>query len=109
MIKGLFADRSFYKTLARIAVPIALQQLISSSVNLLDVLMVGQMGEVSIASLGLSNQVFFFMSVILFGASSGMAIFSAQYWGKRDVVNIRKVLGLVCQSQFQSVSCLCWR
>ncbi len=90
----LFADRGFYKTLARIAIPIALQQLVTSSVNLLDVLMVGQMGEVSIASLGLSNQVFFLMSVILFGASSGMAIFSAQYWGKRDVVNIRKVLGI---------------
>jgi MATE family, multidrug efflux pump len=94
MKNGLFADRDFYKTLARIAVPIALQQLVTSSVNLLDVLMVGQMGEVSIASLGLSNQVFFLMTIILFGASSGMAIFSAQYWGKRDIVNIRKVLGI---------------
>ncbi|MDX9864590.1 MAG: MATE family efflux transporter, partial [Anaerolineaceae bacterium] len=90
----LFADREFYKTLARIAIPIALQQLVTSSVNLLDVLMVGQMGEVSIAALGLSNQVFFLMTIILFGASSGMAIFSAQYWGKRDVVNIRRVLGI---------------
>lgn len=94
MIKVLLADKGFYKTLMRIAVPIALQQLVSSSVNLLDVLMVGQMGEVSIASLGLSNQVFFLMTVILFGVSSGMAIFSAQYWGKRDVVNIRRVLGI---------------
>lgn len=90
----LFGDKNFYRTLARIAAPIALQQLVTSSVNLLDVLMVGQMGEVSIAALGLSNQVFFLMTVILFGASSGMAIFTAQYWGKRDIVNIRKVLGI---------------
>ena len=34
------------------------------------------------------------MTIILFGASSGMAIFSAQYWGKRDIANIRKVLGI---------------
>jgi len=90
----LFGDKKFFKALARIAVPIALQQLVTSSVNLLDVLMVGQMGEVSIASLGLSNQVFFLLTVILFGASSGIAIFSAQFWGKRDVKNIRKVLGI---------------
>ena len=94
MGKAIFGDKQFYKTLMRIAVPIALQQLITSSVNLLDVLMVGQMGEVSIASLGLSNQVFFLLTVILFGASSGIAIFSAQYWGQRDIKNIRKVLGI---------------
>ena len=90
----LFEDKRFYKTFLHIAVPIALQQLVSSSVNLLDVLMVGQLGEVSIASLGLSNQVFFLFSVILFGISSGSAIFTAQYWGKRDIGNIRKVLGI---------------
>lgn len=91
---GLFKDKLFYSSLLRIALPIALQQLISSSVNLLDVLMVGQMGEVSIASLGLSNQVFFLLNVILFGVSSGSAIFTAQYWGRKDIGNIRKILGI---------------
>ncbi|MCD4672081.1 MAG: MATE family efflux transporter, partial [Anaerolineaceae bacterium] len=43
---------------------------------------------------GLSNQVFFLLSIILFGGSSGSAIFTAQYWGRKDVANIRKVLGI---------------
>jgi MATE family, multidrug efflux pump len=89
-----FGDREFYQNLARIAGPIALQQLVTASVNLLDVMMVGQMGEVSIAALGLSNQVYFLLTIILFGASSGISIFTAQYWGKRDTANIRKVMGI---------------
>ena len=77
-----------------LAVPVAFQQFISAGVNMVDVLMVGQLGETSIAALGLANQVFFLLIVFLFGITSGMAIFAAQYWGKRDIENIRNVLGI---------------
>lgn len=77
-----------------LAIPIAAQQFITSLLNMLDVLMVGQLGEASIAALGLSNQVFFLLNLMLFGLSSGMAIFTAQFWGSRDVVNIQRVLGI---------------
>lgn len=56
--------------------------------------MIGQLGESSIAALGLSNQIFFLLSLFLFGISSGSAIFTAQYWGKGDMVNLRKVMGI---------------
>lgn len=88
-----------------LAVPIALQQFIASLLNMLDVLMVGQLGEASIAALGLSNQVFFLLNLMLFGLSSGMAIFTAQYWGMRDLANIRRVLG-ICLSISISVAIL---
>lgn len=77
-----------------IAVPVAFQQLITASLNMLDVLMVGQLGETSVAALGLANQIFFLLILFLFGVTSGMSIFTAQYWGKRDEENIRKVLGI---------------
>jgi putative MATE family efflux protein len=77
-----------------LAVPVAFQQLISASLNMLDVIMVGQLGEASIAALGLANQVFFLLFLFLFGITSGMAIFTAQYWGRGDVDSIRRVLGL---------------
>ena len=77
-----------------LAIPVAFQQFISAGVNMVDVLMVGQLGETSIAALGLANQVFFLLIVFLFGITSGMAIFAAQYWGKRDIENIRNVLGI---------------
>ena len=87
-------DRTFLRELLIIAIPISFQQLINASLNMIDVIMVGQLGETAIAALGLSNQVFFVLILILFGATSGMAIFTAQFWGKQEIEPIRKVLGM---------------
>ncbi len=87
-------DKKFYKSLANIAIPITLQNLVMSSINMLDTLMITRLGDANIAAVGLANQVFFFFSLILFGVNSGSSIFVAQFWGKRDVKNIRKILGL---------------
>jgi putative MATE family efflux protein len=82
------------RSMLAIAVPVAFQQLITASLNMIDVLMVGQLGETSVAALGLANQIFFLLILFLFGVTSGMSIFTAQYWGKGDLENIRKVLGI---------------
>lgn len=87
-------DRTFLRELLVIAIPISFQQLINASLNMIDVIMVGQLGETAIAALGLSNQVFFVLILILFGLTSGMAIFTAQFWGKQEIEPIRKVLGI---------------
>jgi len=87
-------DKTFMRAMLGLALPIAFQQLITASLNMVDVLMVGQLGEASIAALGLANQVFFLLILFLFGVTSGMAIFTAQYWGQGDVESIRKVLGM---------------
>jgi len=77
-----------------IALPVAFQQLITAGLNMVDVLMVGQLGEASIAAVGLANQIFFLLIMFLIGVTSGMAIFTAQYWGQGDEESIRKVLGI---------------
>ena len=94
MSLSFLKDRAFLREMLTIAVPISLQHLINASLNLIDVLMVGQLGEASIAAIGLSNQVFFVFILLLFGLTSGMAIFTAQFWGKREMEPIRKVLGM---------------
>ena len=86
-------SKSLYKTLARVALPIALQSLIASSLNLVDSLMVGNLGEVELAAVGLSAQLFFVHWGVMFGFSSGASAFMAQYWGKQDLLNIRRVTG----------------
>src|SRR5574338_678590 len=91
---SFFRDRDFFRAMLAIALPVAFQQLISASLNMIDVLMVGRLGESSIAAVGLANQVFFLLILFLFGVTSGMAIFTAQYWGKGDVHSIRRVLGI---------------
>jgi putative MATE family efflux protein len=94
MSLSFLRDREFMRSMLAIALPVAFQQLITASLNLIDVLMVSQLGETSVAALGLANQVFFLLILFLFGVTSGMSIFTAQYWGKGDVENIRKVLGI---------------
>lgn len=89
-----FEDKNFYKKLLTIAFPITLQNLISSSLNIVDNVMIGSLKETAIASVGLANQYFFVFMLLLFGLNSGCNIFIAQYWGKRDVKNIRRVLGI---------------
>src|SRR5512139_2971527 len=91
---SFFRDKEFFRTRLVIALPIALQQLITASLNMIDVLMVTRLGEASVAALGLANQIFFLLILFLFGITSGMAIFTAQYWGKGDIENIHKVLGI---------------
>lgn len=87
-------NRAFLSTMLRLAVPIATQQLVMNALNAVDVLMIGQLGETAVAAVGLANQVFFLMSLFLFGVGSGAAIFSAQFWGRGDVYNVRRMLGL---------------
>ncbi|WP_010254187.1 MATE family efflux transporter [Treponema primitia] len=90
----LFKDKQFYKSLFTIAIPIMLQNLVNSFVNMVDTVMIGRLGSVEIAAVGLGNQFFFLFSMILFGICSGGAIFTAQFWGKQDIQGIRKNTGL---------------
>jgi len=76
-----------------VALPIALQSLIGSSLGLVDNLMVGSLGETAIAAVGAGIQPFFVFWMIMFGFSSGCATFMAQFWGTKDVKNIKKTLG----------------
>lgn len=87
-------NMEFYKTMLSIALPVTIQNLISSSLNMIDIFMITKLGEANIAATGQANQVFFLFAIILFGINSGSSIFIAQFWGKRDRTNIRRVLGL---------------
>ena len=93
-LASLFGDREFYQKLFAFAVPVMLQNLISSLVNILDTIMIGRLGTAEIAAVGLGNQVFFLYSTLVFGAGSGCGIFAAQFWGKGDIPGIRKTIGL---------------
>lgn len=91
---GQSQDKQFYKILFGIAIPISLQSLITSVVNLVDVFMISSLDTASIGGVSMANKVFFLLNLFLFGTSSGAAILASQYWGKKDVINIRKVLGI---------------
>jgi putative MATE family efflux protein len=93
-LPALFNNKEFYKKLFSIAIPIMLQNLIGSFVNMVDTVMIGRLGTVEIAAVGLGNNVFFLYMIILFGICSGGSVFTAQFWGRHDIQGIRKNMGL---------------
>ena len=88
-------SKGFYSSLVAIAIPISLQALLQNFVNMIDTIMIGRLGSVEIAAVGLGNQIFFILNMILFGITSGGGVFIAQFWGKKDLAGIRKSLGLM--------------
>src|SRR5690606_39862977 len=53
---GVFTDRKFYRPMLNLAVPVIIQNFIGSFLNMVDTVMVGRLGETSIAAVGIANQ-----------------------------------------------------
>ncbi len=93
-VVNYYRDPEYFFEMRKIAVPIIIQQLMFSGLNMLGVVFVGQKGDASVAAVGLAGQVAFLLNLVHFGIISGAAMFTAQFWGRRDIPNLRRVLGL---------------
>ena len=93
-------NRTMMRKVGLIAGPIALQSLIASSLNLIDNLMIGGLGELALNAVGVSVQIFFVFWMLVFGFSSGNATFMAQFFGSGDLVNIRRTTGFALTINF---------
>lgn len=95
----LFGDKRFYLMVLGIAVPIMVQNGITNFVNLLDNIMVGQVGTEQMSGVSIVNQLMFVFNLCIFGAVSGAGIFTAQYFGKGDTEGVRAT----CRFKFIAV------
>lgn len=98
----LVTDKNFYKKLITLSIPIALQQLLTAGMNMMDTLMVGQLDEISLSAVSMASQtqlLFIFMSL---GTGIGASIMFARYWGANDKLSIHKALTIA----FRFVLCL---
>ncbi len=96
-LKGIhliMSDKSFYKRLFTLAVPIALQNIITFSVGLVDNIMVGSLGELSISGVYLCNQIQVILQMIVTGFGSALIVLAAQYWGKGDGKSVKNIIGI---------------
>ena len=87
----LIKDKYFYKTFFSLASVIILQNLITHSVSLADNIMIGKYSEVAMSGVSLANQVQFLLTMFAMGASNGVGVLAAQYWGKGDTKPIKKI------------------
>ena len=93
-------NKKMMKQVGLIAGPIALQSLIASSLNLVDNLMIGGLGELALNAVGVSVQIYFIFWMLVFGFSSGNATFMAQFFGAADYLNIRRTTGFALTVNF---------
>ena len=94
MKDNLTNEKSFGRTVLSLVLPLAIQNLINVAVNGADVFMLQMISETSLSAASMAGQVYFILTLILFGLSSGAAVLTAQYWGKRDVRTVEKVMGM---------------
>lgn len=90
-------DKSFYKSLLFVALPIAAQNLITFGINMMDTIMLGQFGDEIISAANLAGQPFFIFTILTYGIAGGASVLASQYWGKRDVAAVRKVISIALQ------------
>ncbi len=91
-------NKKFWGQVFSLAVPIAIQNLLTSSFTLVDTLMVGQLGDVSLAAVGMAGQWSWLLNMVLFGICSGASVFFAQYFGDKNHDGIVKTYGIAISS-----------
>ncbi|MGB7595091.1 MAG: MATE family efflux transporter [Erysipelotrichaceae bacterium] len=91
-IQPYLGTREFYKKLLLISLPLALQQLLSSAMGIVDTMLVAKIGQVT--AVGTAAQIDTMAITVAFGAASGAAIFMTQFYGAKDTSRLRKSFGL---------------
>jgi Na+-driven multidrug efflux pump len=87
-------NKNFFKNMIKLALPIAMQQLLVSCAQLVDTAMVTRLGNVAVSSVGVSSRWIFLMNLFYFGISSGSAALISQFWGAKEKKNIQKSYGI---------------
>lgn len=87
-------DKQFYKTTIAIILPIVAQQLITTSVNLVDNVMIGKLGSDALTAVTVANKIYFLYSSVLFGFCGAASILIAQYYGSNNKHKCQKIMDL---------------
>lgn len=91
----IFRDKQLRHTLLAIALPIAMQNLITYCTGMMDTVMLGQLGEMQLSGASIANQFTMIFMGLSFGIASGTNVLLAQYWGKRDTKSMRSILAVM--------------
>lgn len=93
-------DKSFYKSLIALAIPIALQNFITFCVGLADNVMIGTLGDAAISGVYMGSQVQTLLQIFGAGLEGAMLVLAAQYWGRRDTARISKIVSIGIRASF---------
>lgn len=89
----MIRDKAFYQTFFILTLSLALQNLLTFSVNMMDTIMLGRYSQVAMSGVSLCNQVQFLLQMLVQGAGEGAVVLGAQYWGKGKLEPIPHIIG----------------
>ena len=95
MKKLFIKDMQFYKKVAGIALPIALQGLITQGVNMMDTLMIGSVGETELSAVSLANQFITIFHIFCMGIGMGASVLVSRYYGMKDNLSLKKTVTIM--------------
>ena len=88
-------DKSFYRKVVTIALPITLQSLITIGVNMMDNIMLGKLGEVAMSAASQANQIFSLFQIFCMGMGMGASVLTARYYGMKDIPSLKKTITIM--------------
>lgn len=88
-------DKEFYKKAAAIAIPVSLQSMITIGVNMMDSIMVGSLGDISLSAVGQANQFVTLYHICCMGIGMGASVLTARFWGMKDLTSLKKTVTIM--------------
>ncbi len=94
-LKSYLGDKVFYQNVAKIAIPISLQSLITIGVNMMDTIMLGKLGEVAISASSLANQFITLFQICCMGMGMGASVLTSRFWGMQNIPSLKKAVTIM--------------
>ena len=93
--RAYLGDKDFYRNIAKIAIPISLQQLITVGINLMDTIMLSSMGDAQLSASSLAGQFVNLFQICCMGIGMGASVLTARFWGMEDLPALRKAVTIM--------------
>lgn len=103
----IIKDRQFYKTVASISIPITLQGLITTGVNVMDNIMIGRVGQTQLSGVSLANQFISVFQVFCMGIGMGASVLVSRYYGMQDKKSLKNTVVIMIRLGFVLSSLFC--
>lgn len=87
--------KKFFFAIMTLAIPVAIQNVLVTTASMVDTIMLGSMGEMAVAAVGICSQITGLYIQLYWGFLSAAIIFFSQYWGAEDEDGINRMFGFL--------------
>lgn len=94
MAKSIFPDKAFWKTVLTFSIPTATQYMSTAILGIIDVSVISEMGETAVAAVSLANQLFYLITLVTFGITSGASVYLSRSYGEKNPEGVRKTFSI---------------